>query len=228
MDKAAMRDAELADIARDIGECRACPRLVEWRERVAREKVKRFAGDSYWGRPVPGFGDPRARILLVGLAPGAHGANRTGRMFTGDASGAFLYPALHRAGLASAAESSSRDDGLELRGIFISAAARCVPPDNAPSRAELECCRPFLAREWAALSELRVVLCLGAVAHDAAWRVLGEKPVPRFAHGAEHRTAWGLTLIDSYHVSQQNTRTGRLTSAMFDAVLSRAQRLAEK
>jgi uracil-DNA glycosylase family 4 len=218
----------LAAIAREIEACRACPRLVAWRERVAREKRRAYRDQAYWGRPVPGFGDPAARLLVVGLAPGAHGANRTGRMFTGDRSGDFLYAALYRAGLASQAGSSSRDDGLWLRGVFIAAACRCAPPGNRPEPAELDRCAPFLDREMAALPRLRAVLALGAVAWNAVLGHLARcgravpRPRPRFAHGAELRLPGAPLLVGSYHVSRQNTQTGRLTAAMFDGVLARA------
>jgi uracil-DNA glycosylase family 4 len=218
----------LAAIAREIEACRACPRLVAWRERVAREKRRAYRDQAYWGRPVPGFGDPAARLLVVGLAPGAHGANRTGRMFTGDRSGDFLYAALHRAGLASQAASSSRDDGLRLRGVFIVAACRCAPPGNRPEPEELDRCAPFLDREVAALPRLRAILALGAIAWDAALAHLARRghaparPRPRFAHGAELRHPGAPLLFGSYHVSRQNTQTGRLTAAMFDRALARA------
>ncbi|HET9599729.1 MAG TPA: uracil-DNA glycosylase [Anaeromyxobacteraceae bacterium] len=211
--------------------CRACPRLVAWREEVARVKRRAYRDEVYWGRPVPGFGDPRARLLLVGLAPGAHGANRTGRMFTGDASGDFLYAALHRAGLASQPTSERRGDGLALRGAFISAAARCAPPDNAPAPDELRRCAPFLDRELALLGP-RAILALGAIAWDAVLAALARggaelpRPRPRFGHGAELRLAGAPALVGSFHVSRQNTQTGRLTPAMFDAVLARAVALA--
>jgi uracil-DNA glycosylase family 4 len=213
--------------------CRRCPRLVEHRERVAREKRRSYRNDSYWGRPVPGFGDGGAPIVLLGLAPGAHGSNRTGRMFTGDASGAFLYPALWRAGLASAPESAELGDGLTLRGLWITAAARCVPPGNRPTRSELAHCRDWLAYDLDRLPEQRLVLALGSVAHDSYLELLkrrGERIVKArfpFGHGALHRPPGGPPLLDSFHVSFQNTNTGRLTAAMFDAVLERAKRLAE-
>jgi len=222
----------LADVAREIEACRACPRLVAWRERVARERRRAYRDEEYWGRPVAGFGDPGAWLLVVGLAPGAHGANRTGRMFTGDRSGDFLYAALHRAGLASQADSSSREDGLRLRGAFIAAACRCAPPANRPSPAELTRCAPYLDREVAALRGLRVVLALGAIAWDAALGHLVRRglalprPRPRFAHGAELRLPGAPLVVGSYHVSRQNTQTGRLTAAMFDRVLARVAREA--
>lgn len=226
-----MTARRLATLAAEIVECRACPRLVEWREHVAAVKRRAYAHEDYWGKPVPGFGDARAEIVLVGLAPGAHGANRTGRMFTGDRSGDFLFAALHRAGLATQPTSTSRADGLALRGAFIVAAGRCAPPDNRPSREELARCETFLDRELAALGRRRVVLALGGIAHDAflahVARAHGAPPAPRprFSHGAEHAVA-GVTLLDCYHPSQQNTQTGRLTPAMLDRVLERAKRVA--
>ncbi|TVR92959.1 MAG: uracil-DNA glycosylase [Trueperaceae bacterium] len=220
--------------------CRRCPRLAEHREAVARAKRRAYRDETYWGAPVPGFGDPDAAIVLVGLAPGAHGSNRTGRMFTGDASGDFLYPALHRAGLASTPSARARDDGLRLRGVWITAAARCAPPGNAPTTLELDACRPWLAFDLDALPGARVLLALGKVAHDAVlkhYRARGMQATLAahpFAHGRLHRlerlpgaeAAGALPLLDAYHVSFQNTNTGRLTETMFDAVLARAQDLA--
>ncbi len=223
-----MRRNPLALINDDVVSCRACPRLVAWRERVAREKRAAYRGWPYWGRPVPGFGDPRARLLIVGLAPGAHGANRTGRMFTGDGSGDFLYGALHRAGLANQARSVSPGDGLRLSGAFVTAACRCAPPENRPSPVELARCAPFLDRELEALTQVRVVLALGAIAWEAALASFTRRgarlprPRPKFAHGAELALAGAPLLLGSYHVSRQNTQTGRLTPGMFDAVLARA------
>jgi uracil-DNA glycosylase family 4 len=229
-----MARPSLPSVCREIVACRACPRLVAWRERVAREKVARFRHQTYWGRPVPGFGDPRARILVVGLAPGAHGANRTGRIFTGDRSGDFLYAALHRAGLASQPTSVSREDGLTLDDTYIVCAVRCAPPDNAPAPDELARCAHFLDAEAALLPRVRVVLALGAV----GWRAwldhtsrLGHalpRPRPAFAHGARAEMPGGELLLGSYHVSQQNTQTGKLTPAMFDAVLFDAKRAAAR
>jgi len=222
----------LAHVARQIERCRHCPRLVAHRERMALVKVARFRAWKYWGRPVSGFGDPRARLLIVGLAPAAHGANRTGRMFTGDESGNWLYGALHRAGFANQATSLSRSDGLELTDAFVSAVARCAPPGNRPTPDEIGRCRPYLLAEMAALARLRVVVVLGKIAHDgflAAARAGGQvlpRPAPRFAHGAEHRLPSGLTLLCSYHPSQQNTFTRRLTRPMLDAVFARAHTLA--
>jgi uracil-DNA glycosylase family 4 len=224
--------AGLELLAAEIEGCRRCPRLVAWREQVARQKRRAWAGEPYWGRPVPGFGAAGARLLLLGLAPGAHGANRTGRMFTGDGSGDFLFAALHRAGLASQAEARSRGDGLRLSGLFISNACRCVPPGNAPAPGELRACAPFLDRELELLGQVRAILGLGAVAWAAALRALGRRghalprPLPRFAHGAELGLDGAPALLASYHVSRQNTQTGRLTPPMFDAVLARAQRRA--
>ena len=232
--------SDLDQVNADVVSCRRCSRLVEWREEVARTKRAAYVADEYWGRPVPSFGDPAGRILIVGLAPGAHGANRTGRMFTGDRSGEWLYGALHRAELASRPDSVWRDDGLELRNAWLTAAVRCVPPANKPTSAEREACRPFLEREVLALAELRVVVALGGFAWDAGLRVLRDlgyavpSPKPRFGHGAESKigfahtpgTPAGLTLIGSYHPSQQNTFTGRLTREMFDEVWVRAVQVA--
>lgn len=209
----------------DVIACRRCARLVAWREEVARTKRKAFRDQEYWGKAVPGFGDPAAHLVILGLAPGAHGANRTGRMFTGDSSGDFLYPALHRAGLATQPLSTGRGDGLELRGCFITAAARCAPPDNKPARDELEACAPFLDRELAALRSARAVLALGAIAFDAylgwceGFGVTLPRPRPRFGHGAVVGAGLPHALVASYHVSRQNTNTGRLTAAMLDAAI---------
>jgi uracil-DNA glycosylase family 4 len=212
-------------------ECRACPRLVAWRERAAREKVRRYREQEYWGRPLPGFGDPAAALVLVGLAPAAHGGNRTGRMFTGDRSGDFLYAALHRAGFANQARSEHRDDGLALRGAFIVAPCRCAPPDNAPLPEELERCAAWLDAELSLLRGVRALLALGAIAWDSTLRhfarraIAVPRPRPKFAHGAVLRLAGAPPLLGSYHVSQQNTNTGRLTPAMMDAVLASARAL---
>jgi len=228
-----MARAALTALHREILSCRACPRLVAWREEVARTKRRAYLGETYWGRPVPGFGDPAARIVLVGLAPGAHGANRTGRMFTGDGSGDFLYAALHRAGLASRAASVARADGLRLRGAFVTNAGRCAPPGNRPTPAELARCAPFLDRELAALGRARVLVALGGIAWDACLGALARaghpvpRPRPRFGHGAEARLAPGApVLLGAYHPSRQNTQTGRLVPAMLDRVLARAATLA--
>lgn len=232
--------ASLAELNTEVIGCRRCPRLVAWREEVARTKRAAYVDDEYWGSPVPSFGDPAARILIVGLAPGAHGANRTGRMFTGDRSGEWLYGALHRAGLANRSESRWRDDGLELTGAWLTAAVRCAPPGNKPTAAERETCRPFLAREMQLLGKVRTVVTLGGIAWDVTFRTLRElayavpTPKPRFGHGTEVEIGSGpepdgraaLTVIGSYHPSQQNTFTGRLTREMFDAVWARAVELA--
>ncbi len=209
----------------DVLTCRRCPRLEAWREEVARVKRRAFRDAEYWGKPVLGFGDPQARLVIVGLAPGAHGSNRTGRMFTGDSSGDTLYAALHRAGLASQPTAMSRDDGLTLHDTFITAVGRCVPPGNKPTPEELTNCRPFLARELALLPHARVVLSLGRIAFDGILLLLREQgldvPALSFAHGATYPLpAPGLTLVASYHPSRQNTQTGRLTTAMFDAVFA--------
>jgi len=219
----------LAALTAEIVECRRCPRLVEWRERVAREKVARFRDETYWGRPVPGFGDPEARILLVGLAPAAHGGNRTGRAFTGDASGDFLFRALHAEGLADRAVSRRADDGLTLFDTYIAAAVRCAPPANKPTPAERDNCAPFLVRELGLLTEVRVLVALGAFGWDAALRAVASlghpvQPRPRFGHGAEF-VIGPYTLLGTYHPSQQNTFTGRLTAPMLEAVLARALQL---
>jgi uracil-DNA glycosylase family 4 len=214
---------ELATLEREITSCRRCPRLVEWRERVAREKRAAFSDETYWGRPVPGFGDPDARVVILGLAPAAHGANRTGRFFTGDRSGDFLFAALHRTGFASRPVSRHREDGLELYGLWISAAVRCAPPQNRPTPAERDACLPYAGRELELL-EAQVVVCLGAFAWDAALRLYGLRPKPRFGHGAEV-VAGATALLGCYHPSQQNTFTGVLTPAMLDAVLLRARAL---
>jgi uracil-DNA glycosylase len=220
----------LAALTSEIVECRRCPRLVEWRERVAREKVARFRGESYWGRPVPGFGDPHGRILLVGLAPAAHGGNRTGRVFTGDASGDFLWPALYAEGLADRPVSRRADDGLTLTDTYIAAAVRCAPPQNKPTVEERDACAPFLARELALLAELRVIVALGQYGWDAALRALRDlgheiRPRPCFGHGAE-AVVGPYILLGTYHPSQQNVYTGRLTAPMFQTVVSRAVELA--
>ncbi|MGB7539393.1 MAG: uracil-DNA glycosylase [Anaerolineales bacterium] len=230
--------------------CRRCPRLVEWRERMGREKRRAYRAETYWAKPVPGFGDARARVLAVGLAPGAHGSNRTGRMFTGDASGDFLFPALQRAGFADRPASTARDDGLMLKGLFLSAVCRCAPPDNKPTAQEIANCQPYLAEEMELLPDLRVLVALGKIAYDALVRmrtggdfdsgglmIMGTPPrpappekIPPFAHGgqwacgsAAGRRIW---LAASYHPSRQNTQTGRLTRAMFDRVWRKVRGLA--
>lgn len=228
----------LTRIAREVIACSRCPRLVAYRERIGREKRRAFRDQPYWAKPVPGFGDPHARLLIVGLAPAAHGANRTGRMFTGDRSGEWLYRALNRAGFANQPTSVHRDDGLRLRGAYVSAAVRCAPPSNKPTPEELAACRPFLARELATLRSANaapgrplVIVALGAIAFRAVLRILADhgealpRPLPRFAHGAEARIAEDLLLLASYHPSQQNTQTGRLTEPMFDSIFARARTL---
>ena len=222
---------ELAALTAEIVACRACPRLVVWRERVAREKVARFRDEVYLGKPVPGFGDPEARIMIVGLAPAAHGGNRTGRVFTGDASGDFLFAALHAVGLANQPDSRRIGDGLELRDAYIAAAVRCAPPANKPTLEERARCQPFLVRELAILADVRVLVALGAIAWESAFRTIAAltgddaRPRPRFGHGAVAR-AGGYVVVGSYHPSQQNTFTGRLTQPMLRDVLAQAQRFA--
>ncbi len=206
----------------DVVGCRACPRLVEWREQVALDKRAAYRDDDYWGRPIPGFGDPAAAIVVLGLAPAAHGANRTGRVFTGDRSGDWLFRAMHRAGLANQAASTSVDDGLALTNAWVTAAVKCAPPANKPATSERDACRPFLQREFDLLARVTVVVCLGAFAYEAACSEFGVKPRPKFAHLAEVRADNGLTLLCSFHPSQQNTFTGRLTEPMLDAVFTRA------
>jgi uracil-DNA glycosylase len=216
----------LLHLAAEVGSCRLCPRLVDWREQVAREKRAAFREEVYWGRGVPGFGDPQAKVLVLGLAPAAHGGNRTGRVFTGDCSGDWLYRAMHRAGMANQATSVSIDDGLRLSGAWVTAAVKCAPPANKPLPDERACCHPFLRRELELLTEVRVVVCLGAFAYEAACAEFGVRPRPKFGHGVEVPTPTGLTLLCSFHPSQQNTFTGRLTEAMLDAVFERAVALS--
>lgn len=227
MDAAPAGDArsQLHELEQRIVECRRCPRLVEWREQVAREKRAAFRDETYWGRPVPGWGDPDAGLMVVGLAPAAHGANRTGRMFTGDRSGDWLYAALFRAGFANQPTAVSRDDGLELRGCWITSPVKCAPPANRPSTEERDRCRPFIDAELELLHGVRVVLALGGFGFAEAARILGFERRPRFAHGAEAVAPDGRVLLGSYHVSQQNTFTGRLTEQMLDDVLGRARAL---
>ena len=224
------RPRALVVLHREIVACRACPRLVAHRETVAAEKRRAFRDWTYWGRPVPGFGDPEARIVLVGLAPAAHGANRTGRIFTGDRSGDFLFASLHRLGLANQPTSVSRDDGLTLKDVYVASPVRCAPPDNKPTPDEIVRCAPFLDRELALLPNARVLVALGAI----AWRAILDhlarhgtptpRPFPAFGHGAK-LVLGRWTILGSYHVSQQNTQTGKLTPKMFDAVISEARRI---
>ena len=213
----------LAALEREIVECRRCPRLVAWREQVAAEKRAAFRDWDYWGRPIPGFGDPAARVVLLGLAPAAHGANRTGRVFTGDRSGDFLFAALHRTGFANQPTATHRGDGLALRDCFITAAVRCAPPANKPLPSERDNCADWLERELALLEHAQVIVCLGAF----AWGIVAPRPLPKFGHGAEARSG-RYTLLGSFHPSQQNTFTGKLTPAMMDDVLTRARELAER
>ncbi len=217
----------LAVLGAEIADCRRCARLVEWREQVAAERRAAYRDEVYWGRGVPGFGDPAARVVIVGLAPAAHGANRTGRMFTGDRSGEWLFRALWRAGLASRPESIDRDDGMVLTGAYITASVHCAPPQNKPMPAEVVACRPFLDRELALLPEARVFVALGRIGYDATCAMLGVRPKPKFGHGVEVPAGAGeRTILCSYHVSQQNTFTGRLTEPMLDSVFARACELA--
>ena len=225
----------LEELERQITRCRRCPRLVEWRERVAREKRAAYADEEYWGRPVPGFGDPKAHVYVLGLAPAAHGGNRTGRVFTGDRSGDWLFASLHRTGFANQPTSLHANDGLELRGAFIAAAVRCAPPANRPLPAERDNCLPYAAEELALMPTVRVIVCLGGFAWDAALRLeratngdvaRSLQPRPKFGHMAEFRLPSGRYLLGSYHPSQQNTFTGKLTEEMTDAVFVRASELA--
>jgi uracil-DNA glycosylase len=221
----------LENLTEEVVRCERCPRLVEWRERTAANPPRRYRGEEYWGRPLPGFGDPEATVLLVGLAPAAHGGNRTGRMFTGDRSGDWLYAALHRAGLANQALSVGRDDGLLLTGAYITAVNRCPPPANKPTPAERDNCLPFLERELELLERVRVIVTLGSYAWDGTLRALRgcgvevPRPKPRFGHGTE-AGAGPYKLLGCYHPSQQNTFTGKLTEPMLDAVFARARELA--
>jgi uracil-DNA glycosylase family 4 len=226
------RSDSLERLQEEIVRCRRCPRLVAWREEVARTKRAAFRDETYWGRPIPGFGDPDATLVVLGLAPAAHGGNRTGRIFTGDRSGDWLFAALHRAGYANQAQSRSRDDGLQLRGCWVSAAVRCAPPANKPTPAERDNCLPWAVRELQLLERVRVIVCLGAFAWDAALRILVDglglerpRPRPRFGHAAE-AVLGRYTLLGCFHPSQQNTFTGRLTEEMLDAVFARARALS--
>ena len=225
------RAAALSNVSAEVVDCRRCPRLVAWRERVAREKVARFRDETYWGRPVPGFGDPDARILVVGLAPAAHGGNRTGRVFTGDASGDFLFAAMHAVGIANQPVARRADDGLALDDAYIAAAVRCAPPANKPLPDERANCEPYLVLDLGILSEVRVVVALGGYAWESAFRAIARltavdaRPRPRFGHGAEARVG-RYVVVGSYHPSQQNTFTGKLTEPMLRAVLHRAVELA--
>jgi uracil-DNA glycosylase len=223
----------LREVTDEVVVCRKCPRLVEWREEAARRPPRRYEGWDYWARPVPGLGDPDARLLVVGLAPAAHGGNRTGRIFTGDRSGDWLYASLYRTGWANQPTSEHREDGLRLPGAYVAAAVRCAPPANRPTPVERDTCLPYLVRELEALDRVRVVVALGSFAWDAALRALAAlghpptRPRPRFGHGAE-ATVGPYALVGSYHPSQQNTFTGVLTEDMLDAVFARAAELAER
>jgi uracil-DNA glycosylase family 4 len=223
----------LAAVERAVIACELCPRLRTYCERIARERKRAFAEQAYWGRPVPGFGDPHARLVVIGLAPAAHGGNRTGRIFTGDSSGSWLYEALHRFGFSNQPDSSGRGDGLALTGCYVTASARCAPPANRPTPRELARCRPYLEAELGLLSNVRVVLTLGHIAHRAwlsasgLWERMPAGRRPRFAHGAEQELPGGSILLCSYHPSRQNTNTGRLTRPMWHAIFRRARALVD-
>jgi uracil-DNA glycosylase len=226
--RASAVEESIGSIQEQIINCFRCPRLVEWRERIAQEKVKRFAHEQYWGRPVPSFGDPDARLLILGLAPAAHGGNRTGRVFTGDRSGDWLFRALHRAGFANQPTSVNRGDGLALRDCYITAVIHCAPPDNKPLPEEIANCRPYLLAELELLTSARVVVALGKLAFDRAVASIGLEEgarKPKFSHGAECGLKKGITLIASFHPSQQNTFTGKLTEPMFDRIFTRANEI---
>lgn len=224
----------LSQLNREVIACTLCPRLVEYRQRVAREKRRAYRDWEYWGKPVPGFGDPDARVLVLGLAPGAHGSNRTGRPFTGDASGNFMYPVLYDAGFASQPSATRRDDGLVLKDLYITAAARCAPPDNKPLPQELANCAPYLDRELEGLKRLKVIVALGKIGFDAylnhlkARALLTSKAAYVFQHGARYKMPDGRTLLASYHPSNQNTQTGKLTREMFVKIFKEAARLADR
>ena len=225
-----MNSSAFDKLQASVTNCRRCPRLVQWREKVAQEKRTAFRGHQYWGKPVPSFGDVNGKILVIGLAPAAHGANRTGRMFTGDRSGDWLYRALYKAGLATQPESQSLDDGLKLKDVLITAAVRCAPPGNKPHPIERDTCRGWLEQELDLMDSIRVIVTLGNFAYLQTLRILGDRgfslprPRPRFSHGIEVPSA-GLTVLASYHPSQQNTFTGKLTEKMFDQIWSRAKQL---
>jgi uracil-DNA glycosylase family 4 len=224
----------LAVVQQQVSECRLCPRLVAYRERIAREKRKQYRDWTYWGRPVPGFGDPNARLFVVGLAPAAHGGNRTGRVFTGDRSGDWLYEALHAFGFANQPTSTHKGDGLRPIDCYIAAVVRCAPPGNKPLPKEFDTCRPYVMEEIRLLKKVKVVVALGKIAFDhylKACREIGHAPpapIPKFGHGVVHRLPWGVTLIGSYHPSQQNTFTGKLTRSMFHAVFRKARKAIEE
>lgn len=218
----------------EFASCQLCPRLAAWRQEIAEKKRRSYQSEDYWGKPVPGFGDFKASILLLGLAPGAHGSNRIGRMFTGDASGDFLFPALHKAGLANQSQATSRQDGMMLKNIFITAAVRCVPPQNKPTKQEIFTCQRWLEHDLKTLTKIKVVLALGSIAHDSYLEYLKAKKKFKlikknypFRHGTTYTFGEGITLLDSYHVSFQNTNTGKLTKDMFQKILGKAKKLAE-
>ena len=217
--------SQIEKLNEEIISCRKCPRLVEWREEVARVKRKAYKDEEYWGKPVPGFGDPKARVLVVGLAPGAHGSNRTGRQFTGDASGGFLFPALYRAGFSNQAEAESRSDGLLLKDMYITASGRCAPPQNKPTSDELNTCQPYLKRELEILKP-KVIVCLGKIGFDRIRRIFLVKDSSiKFGHGVSYQLENGIWLLGSYHPSQQNTLTGKLTEKMFDDIWKKTKEL---
>jgi uracil-DNA glycosylase len=222
------KQSRLARLNEEIIACRKCPRLVAWREEVARVKRKAYQDQEYWGKPVPGFGDPQARVLVVGLAPGAHGSNRTGRQFTGDASGGFLFPALYRAGFANQPSAESRSDGLLLKGMYITASGRCAPPANKPSPEELNNCQPYLERELEILQP-KVIVCLGRIAFERVLRIYSARNTAwKFGHGAAYQLENGVWVLCSYHPSQQNTLTGKLTVKMFDDIWKKAKKLLDE
>ena len=223
-----MRTDSLDRVRAEITSCFACPRLVEWREQVAAEKRASFRDEEYWGRPVPGFGDPDASLMVVGLAPAAHGGNRTGRVFTGDRSGDWVFRALHKAGYANQPTSVHKDDGLAVTDAYIAAVVRCAPPANKPTVEERDTCQPYLLREIGLLPRLRVFVALGSFGYEALCRLLAVRPRPKFGHGAEIELDDGRWIVCSYHPSQQNTFTGVLTEPMFDAVFTRARELAAR
>lgn len=229
-----MKNNWLTQLNAEVVACARCPRLVDYREKIAREKRRAYRDCEYWGKPVPGFGDPDARVLILGLAPGAHGSNRTGRPFTGDASGKFMFPVLHEAGFANQPNADDREDGLKLKGLYITAAVRCVPPDNKPLPQELADCAPYLDREVEGLKNVRVVVALGRIGFDAYLNYLKQRgqTLSRkdyvFQHGAKYKVLDGRTLLASYHPSNQNTQTGRLTRQMFLQIFKDAARIADK
>jgi uracil-DNA glycosylase len=220
------RHVALEKLSKQITECRLCPRLVSWREQVGRERRAAYADQEYWARPVPGFGDPAARVCVVGLAPAAHGGNRTGRVFTGDRSGDWLFASLWRTGFANQPTSTSISDGLKLTGLYVAAAVRCAPPQNRPTPEERDTCAPYLRRELQLLDDVRVLVALGAFAYEVLTNDLGIRPRPRFAHALETAAPDGRVVLCSYHPSQQNTFTGKLTEPMMDSVFARARELA--